>query len=180
MTQFIFIELGTSNKVRAIIIKVLKVDFNFTTAPSAHLVHFHIFVKLKNSIIFCLGTNIKHETVFRFQILAYTLEEPLMTVNFTIIPLFQAKYKVNSSAAQVVMLQIEVPSTNLKEMQGILWHLFIWDVGVHKLSHCLHLPVTLSILLHIALFLKNSFVKQLMLLCEVLKRLRDTIETIAN
>jgi hypothetical protein len=88
VTQFILVELSTPDQERALVFKLAEVDLNLTTAPTTCRVDGHIFEQLENGIIIGSCTNIKHECVVRLQILADTLEEPLVTVNLTIVSLF--------------------------------------------------------------------------------------------
>ena len=98
MTQFVFIELSTPYQERALIFVLAEVDLNLATASTTGRIDGHVLEQLKNGIIIGSCTNIKHECEVRLEILADTLEEPLVTVDLTIIPLFQSKHEIDSPA----------------------------------------------------------------------------------
>lgn len=80
-------------------------------------------------MLFRSGTNIKHKTLFRFKIFTYTLEEPSMRIDLSIISLLNRKDKVQSPTFKHIILQAKVPSLNLKHMDDIQRDLL--DIRVH-------------------------------------------------
>ena len=60
--------------------------------------HFHKVVKLLQSIIVRLCSNIEHESELGLEILAYRLEEPSVRIDLSIIPLFDAEHEIDSAA----------------------------------------------------------------------------------
>ena len=66
-----------------------------------------------------LCTDIKHKTLVWFQILAEPLEEPLVTVDLSIVSLLHSKYKVYSSSFQDIIFKSEIPGLNLEHVNDI-------------------------------------------------------------
>jgi hypothetical protein len=115
MTQLIFVKLSGSNQIRfKRLIRIPQVDLNFAAASTTERMQSHILIQLQDGAVGSSSTYIKHQGKFRFQVLANTLEEPFVTINLTIISLFQRKDEVDSSTTKVVSVQSKVPSTNLK------------------------------------------------------------------
>ena len=86
-----------------------------------------------------------------------------MTVNLTVISLLKSKNEIDSSAAELILGQAKVPGANLEEMETVLWDCVGGHRIVHKLIHGLHLPLAISILLHIPVVLKVFQVEELVL-----------------
>jgi len=57
-----------------------------------------VFVELGDCVVIGSGTNVKHEGVLWLDVFADTLEEPLVTVNLTIVSLFEGKDEIDSSS----------------------------------------------------------------------------------
>lgn len=111
---------------------VCKVNLNLTTAASATLVKNHVFVKLCNGVVVWPRADIKHQGVLWLKILANTLEEPFMRIDFAVVTLFQGEYKVNATSIQsVCFLQAKVPSAYLKQMQSVFGNRTFRHVFLH-------------------------------------------------
>lgn len=82
-----------------------------------------------------------------------------MTIDFTIIPLFYSKNKVDSPTFEGLIIKTEIPGANLEKMEDVLW--YVLDLLVHQLIHGLHLPVTISVLLHETFLFKNFKIEKL-------------------
>jgi hypothetical protein len=82
-----------------------------------------------------------------------------VTINFTIIPLLDGKNKVDSPTFEGLIIKTEIPGANLEKMKDVLWH--VLDLFVHQLIHGLHLPVSISILLHETFLFENVNVEKL-------------------
>ena len=136
-----------------------KIYLDLTTASSTILILKHVFIELRNGIFVGSRTNIKHERILGLQILTDSLEEPLVTINFTIIPLFDSKNKVDSPTFEGFIIETEVPGANLEKMEDVLW--YVLDLLVHQLIHGLHLPFSFSVLLHETLLFKNLNIEKL-------------------
>jgi hypothetical protein len=106
---------------------------------------FHVLVELVNGIVVRPCSNIKHETKLWFQVLTNSLEEPLVTINLTVISVLNGEHEVDPSCLKVVLLQTEVPSTNLKHMDNVARYL---STLVHQVSHIHELIFTISVLGH--------------------------------
>ena len=149
MTEFVFVKLGCSDHVFGGRLVLGQVDFNLTAASSTRGVSNHVFVEFGDGIIISSGTDIKHESVLGLEILADTLEEPFVTVDFTIISLFKAKHEVDSSSFKPILLETEVPGANLEQMEAVLWERIPRKVIVHQLIHGFHFPLAVD-LFHVA------------------------------
>lgn len=103
-----------------------------------------------------------------------------MTINLTVIPLLEGKNKVNSSAAELILGEAEVPGASLEQMETVLWYCVRRHRWVHELVHGLHLPNAISIFLHIAVVLKIVHVQELVLGGIIFERLWNLVKTIAN
>ena len=75
-----------------------EINLNFSTAASTIIVINHVFVQFGNRVIVSFCTDIKHESELRFEVFAYSLEEPFVRVDLTIISLFQSEDEIDSSA----------------------------------------------------------------------------------
>jgi hypothetical protein len=103
VTKLVLVELGSLDDVRRVTSPLgREVDFNLSTASSAVVIHHHILIQLLNGKVISSSSNIKHETMIWLQVLADSLEEPFMTVDFSIISLFNGKHKVDPSTLQAI------------------------------------------------------------------------------
>ena len=101
-----------------------------------------------------------------------------MTIDFTVICLFHGKDEVDSSALEGLIINAEVPSANLEHVQNVFGD--ILDILVHEVRHRLHLPITISVLLHKSLFNQNIDVEKLVLCCILFERIWYLFEPITN
>ena len=102
-----------------------------------------------------------------------------MRVDFTIISLFNCKYKVNSSAFQAIFIESKVPGAHLKQMQTILGNLFLFN-SWHQFIHGFHYPFAILILFHEASAFELFDVEELVFGCVIFKALWNLIITITN
>lgn len=138
----------------------------------------HEVVKLLESIVVRFSTDIKHKTVLRLKILANSLEEPFVRINFAIVPLLDAEHEINTSSFKDFRVNSKIPSCALKAMENISGDFIIFDVIVHNISHGLHLEIVVTIRVHEALLEQNFFVKETFLTCHEFETRRNTIVTI--
>ena len=97
------------------------------------LVCFHVRVQFQKSILVHLGANIEHEAILGFQILADSLEKPLVGVDLAIVAMLDSKHYVHSSALQNVFLQTQIPSRHLPHVKQISWMIFTGNRWIHDL-----------------------------------------------
>ena len=102
-----------------------------------------------------------------------------MTVNFTIVSLFNGKNKVDSSAFQAVFVKSKVPAAHLEQMQAILWSLFLVNRR-HQFIHVFHNPFSIFVFFHEASGLKLFNVEELVFATVIFKALGNLIITITN
>ena len=155
-----------------------KVYFDLTAASSTIIILEHVLIELCDGIVVGSGTDIKHECILRLQVLADTLEEPLMTIDFTVISLFNSENEINSSTFEGLIIESEIPGANLEKMQDVLGYIF--DFLVHQLIHSLHLPLSISVLLHETLLFENFDIKELIFRCIFLERFWNPFISITN
>jgi len=103
-----------------------------------------------------------------------------VTINLTIIPLLEGENEIDSSAAELILGEAEVPGASLEQMETVLWNCVRRYRRVHELVHGLHLPNTISIFLHIAVVLKVVHVQELVLGGIIFERLWNLVKAIAN
>ena len=79
-----------------------------------------MFVELGDCVVIGSGTNIKHEGVLWLDIFADSLEEPLVTVNLTIISLLESKDEVDSSVLEIFKNGTFINGPSVKKFQSDL------------------------------------------------------------
>lgn len=139
-----------------------------------------MFVELGDCVVIGSGTNIKHEGVLWLDVLADALEEPLVTVDLTIVSLFEGKDEVDSSSVQRLLFKAEVPGACLEQVEAVLLDLLFWDT-FHQLLHGLHFPFAGSLILgHVTIILKIFNVKELIFGGKLFELFSDLLVTITN
>lgn len=131
MTHLVLVVLSCSNQIGSEVHVFGQFYLDFTTASSTGIVLVHVVIEFGNRIVISPSTNIKHHAILRLDVLADSLEEPFMTVDFTVISLLYCENKVNSAAFKLILLEAEVLGANLEQMQDVFGDLILWDIGVH-------------------------------------------------
>ena len=122
-------------------------------------------------------TYVKHKAQFRPQILADTLEEPSVRVNFSIISVLYGEHKVNTSPIEDILLKIKVPCTNLEHVDEVGRD--ILAALAHHISNVFHLPLAVPVFLHKPFILQNIYIKEILGCGKALKRAWNPIIAIA-
>ena len=122
MRNFVLEKLSGSNEIATAILSSLHVirmhiSFNFPTASTAISIIFQVADKSMNRISARSGSNIKHHSVFRVQILAYSLKKPSMRVYLSIVSLLYSEDEINSPSVRSCWSYTEIPCTGHKEMK---------------------------------------------------------------
>jgi len=138
----------------------------------------HVLVELSDCVIVRPGSNVQHESVVWLEVLADSLEEPLVRVDLAIVPLLDRHNEVDPPSFKGVRGQAEVPGAHLEHVKDVLGH--ILDALVHELVHFFHLPVAFSVLGHEAFLLEHLDVKHLVLSSIFLERFWNLVEAIGD
>jgi hypothetical protein len=179
MTEFILKKLGYFDEVRHIDSFLSgKVNLDFSTATSTIFIVQHIFEKFGNCVVVWSCSNIKHQSEFWLDVFANTLEEPFMTVDFSVISLLHRKDEINSSSLQRFVVESKVPSANLKQMQDIFWNSLY--ILVINFVHRLHSQLLVSILSHESFLNQQVNIKKLFLCSILSERFWNLFKTITN
>ena len=155
-----------------------KINFNFTAASTATWIVNHVFIKSGNSIIIWSRPTIKHYCVFRFEILTDSLIKPFVTIDFSIIPLFDSKYEIDPSTLQSGFINSKIPSADLEKMQNIFRDLL--NARMNDMLHLFHFPYVISIFEQELLSLENFCIKELILGSKLSERFRDCFIPVCN
>lgn len=139
----------------------------------------HVLEEFSDGVVVWLGTDIEHQTLLRLQELGNSLEEPLMTVDLTIIPLLYSENEIDPTSLKCLLFKAEVPGAGLEQMQAVLREICLRHRGVHQLLHRLHLPFP-SFLDHEASGLELVKVEELVLSSIILKPLLYLVITITD
>ena len=156
MSELILVKLRGLDKIRTEILASIDIYLNFTAHTTSLRMLAHEVDEFLDGIVVWACSNIKHQTVLWLQVLADTLEEPLMRVDFTIVSVLDAEHEVDTSTTQVVSLDAKVPSCDLKAVQNIAGNLFRVNTLVHDITHIAHLEFFFTIELH-ETFLEEDF-----------------------
>ena len=121
------------------------VYLNFTADSTSLWVRSHKVDELLNRVVIRTRSNVKQQAVLRLQILADTLEEPLVGIDLTVVSMLDTEHKVDAAAAKKVLIKTEVPRSDLEAMKHIGWNLIRIDTIVHNVSHVSHLEILIAI-----------------------------------
>lgn len=134
MTQLVLKELGSLEQPRTESTTLsIKIYLNLSTAPAAVLISLHVSVELEQGVIVHTSTDIQHQAKVWLQVLADSLEEPLVRVNLTIVSMFNSEHDVHATALQVVVLEAQVPSRHLPQVKNIFRDVFFLDTTIHDI-----------------------------------------------
>ena len=119
----------------------------------------HGCIELEQRVVIGPCSDIKHEAVFWPQVLADSLEKPLMRVDFTIVAMLYPEAYVYSAAFQVVFGQAKVPCSHLKDMEQVAWHVIVFDILAHDIPQWPHFKTALAFVpLHKAFLLQDALI----------------------
>ena len=109
VTKLVLVKLGGLNEI-AIVRTLLCVQINLdlTTAAAAAGLVGHVGVELHQGVVVRLGSNIQHEHVFRLDPLTDALKEPLVRVDFSIIPVLNSEHEVDPVNRQLLVLKSKI------------------------------------------------------------------------
>jgi len=147
MTHFVLVELGCSHEISPHVHVISELDLDLTTASTAVRILLHVVEELSNGVVIGSCSSIKHEAELGFNVLAYALEEPFVTIDLTVVSLLDGKDEVDSPSFNLLSVEPKVPGTNLEQMEDILWNFVLWHIFMHQVLHFLHLAFS-ELLLH--------------------------------
>jgi len=98
MAEFVFVKLCELDE--GCIWNTLHINLDFSAAATRVLVDVHVTDQLLDRVCVRSGTNVKDYTVFWPDLWANTLEKPLVTVNFTVVTMFDSKNKIDPVACE--------------------------------------------------------------------------------
>lgn len=98
MAEFVFVKLCELDEGR--ISNRLHINLDFSAAATRVLVDVHVTDQLLDRVCVRSGTNVKDYTVFRSDLWANTLEKPLVTVNFSVVSMFDSKNEIDPVACE--------------------------------------------------------------------------------
>ena len=78
MAKLVLEKLGSLYHIAAEVFGLRKVDLNLATAPTAVWIGLHMRVELHDGVLVGLRTDVEHHAQLWLQVLADTLEEPLV------------------------------------------------------------------------------------------------------
>ena len=149
MTQLVFKELGRLNNIGTdSTLNLAKIDFNLTTTASAELISLHVRVKFHDCIFVSLCSNIEHHAQFRLQILAYSLEEPLVRVDLSVVTVLNAEADMDTTSFENVVVKSYIPSCHLPDMEQVLRNVFGFHFLIHYIFYVSELKLPFTIFLH--------------------------------
>ena len=122
VAEFVLVELRGLYQITFSIIHEVRlrhVDFNFAATTPAPFVVLHLLVELEKSVRFWSGSNVEHEAEFGLDILADALEEPLVRVDFSVVPMFDGEHEIYPAGFQNVGVEAEVPRSHLEDVQNV-------------------------------------------------------------
>ena len=88
------------------------------------------------------SSNIKHKAHLRLEILADSLEEPLVRIDFTIVTVLYTEAKMDTPSFEHVLAKTHIPSRHLEDMQKVVRDILIGDTLVHDIPQGLHFKFT--------------------------------------
>lgn len=99
MAHFIFVELSCLYEIRPTDSFFLReVDFDFSATTSTSYMLHHVLLEFVDCMPVWSGSNVKHQAELWLKVLADALKEPLVTVNLSVISLFNSKDQVDPSS----------------------------------------------------------------------------------
>ena len=119
MTQLVLEELGRLDQIlgSTTISVALKVDLNLTTTASTVLIGLHMYIEFHDRIFVCLCPNVKHKAQLWLQVLADSLKEPLVRIDFAIVSVFDSEANVDTSTFEDVIVKTYIPCCHLPDVQ---------------------------------------------------------------
>ena len=93
-----------------------------------------MLIKLKKSIIIRTSSDIQHQAQLWLQILADTLEEPTMRINFAVITVLHAEADMEAPSFEHVFTKANIPGCYLEDVQQITWYIFVCYRFIHDVS----------------------------------------------
>jgi len=136
----------------------LDLDLDFTAYASSLGMFAHEIVQFLNSVGIWARSNIQQKRELGLEVLADTLEEPFVRVDFTVITLLDAEHEVDPASLEQGLVYAKVPRCALKAMQKVVWHILGIHLWVTHISHVLHLELLVTIQVHKALLEEDFFV----------------------
>ena len=180
MTKLVFVELRRLHKVRTERFRIVNSNLDFATNTTSLWMRSHEIDKLLDGVVIWTRANIEHETILGFQVLADSLEEPLVGVDLTIVPVLDTEHEVDATTTEVVSLDTEVPRRDLETMQNIAWNVIDFDTLIHDITHVHHLEFFITIEIHKAFLEEDFLIEETFLTGERLHALRDVVIAISN
>ena len=117
MAELVLVELRCLHHVAGRIGFRLDIYLDLTTDTTSLGMPKHVVVKLLQGVLIGSCSNIKHQSELRLDILADSLEEPLVRVDFTIVTVLDSKADMHAPTLKHVVSETDVPSRVLEDMQ---------------------------------------------------------------
>lgn len=187
MAELVLVELRCLHHVAGRIGFRLDIYLDLTTDTTSLGMPKHVVVKLLQGVLIGSCSNIKHQSELRLDILADSLEEPLVRVDFTIVALFDTEHKVDTSTFQYIRLvmlvfvvEIEVPCSHLEAMKKVGGEVLFLHAFIAYIAHVLHLKLLVAVHFHEAFLEELLFIKEALFACQLFKTLRNALIAIAD
>ena len=94
--------------------------------------------------------------------------------------MLDTKHDVHAATLEDILLEAQIPSCALPQVQNVLGDIFLSNRAVHDLVKWAHLVDALIVFLHVLAAHKHLFVQEAFVARKLLEAVRDAIVTIAD